>query len=290
MSATKNEQSVAIQWFPGHMAKARNQIEDKLKLVDVVIECLDARIPISSQNPMLQVITKQKPKLIILTKDDLANKQATSKWIKVLSSEFVHVIALDLKKDRVYEKIKQATDDLLKEKREREAKRGMKPRPTRAMIVGIPNVGKSTLINALSKKRVANVGNIPGVTKAQQWLRITKDFELLDTPGILWPRFEDQEVALKLALISAIKDHHFDRVQVIDFGIKLMSDIAPEQVMERYMVAYEKPIEVWLEKVAIKLNMTSNLGVDMERVEAYVLKDLQDGRMGRMTWDIQDDA
>lgn len=288
MNKTENNEGIqkaTINWFPGHMAKARNQIQERLKVVDIVIECLDARVPISSQNPMLQSVIKHKPKLVILTKDDLADETQTAAWIKQLTSEDVHVIALDLKQDRVYDRIKKASDVLLKERRERDAKRGLRPRPTRAMIVGIPNVGKSTLINALSKKRVATVGNTPGVTKHQQWLRITKDFELLDTPGILWPKFEDQQVALKLALVSAIKDHHFDSMQVILFGIEYLSVHYPKLILARYQIPYEAPIELWIERVGKQLNMVKEHGVDLDRIEAYVLKDLQDGRIGRVTWD-----
>ena len=185
-----------IQWFPGHMAKARREIEEKLKVVDIALVLVDARIPISSQNPMAMEILKNKPQLMILTKSDMADNNMTKKWEKYFLNQGKKAISIDSISGLNVKKIETLAKEILKEKIERDLKRGMKMRPIRAIIVGIPNVGKSTLINKLAGKKVANVGNMPGVTKAQQWIRLNQNLELLDTPGVLWPKFDDKKIEL----------------------------------------------------------------------------------------------
>lgn len=193
-----------INWFPGHMAKALREIEEQVKAIDIIIELLDARAPFGSRNPEIQSIIKNKPHLIILTKTDLANPKETNKWLEYFKSQGKEVMTFNLLKFD-YTLLKKTCQDILKEKMEKDKAKGLRPRPIRALIVGIPNVGKSTLINKLAKRKATNVENRPGVTKAQQFIRVDQDFVLLDTPGVLWPNFEDKEVATHLALIGTIK-------------------------------------------------------------------------------------
>ena len=190
----QNGSKINIQWFPGHMTKAKREMQEKLKMVDFVIELRDARIPNASRNPMLDELCKQKPRLIILSKRDKAQASYTKQWIAHLSNETTKVLALDILKDSVTQMVVDASQQLMKAKIERMIRRGIRPRAMRAMVVGVPNVGKSTFINRISKKKIATTGDRPGVTKALQWSRVNKDLELLDTPGVLWPKFEDEQV------------------------------------------------------------------------------------------------
>ena len=202
----QNGSKINIQWFPGHMTKAKREMQEKLKMVDFVIELRDARIPNASRNPMLDELCKQKPRLIILSKRDKAQASYTKQWIAHLSNETTKVLALDILKDSVTQMVVDASQQLMKAKIERMIRRGIRPRAMRAMVVGVPNVGKSTFINRISKKKIATTGDRPGVTKALQWSRVNKDLELLDTPGVLWPKFEDEQVGLLLAVTGAIRD------------------------------------------------------------------------------------
>ena len=197
---------MTIQWFPGHMAKARREVTEKLKLVDIVFELIDARLPLSSRNPMIDEVIHQKPRLLILNKADLADDTETKKWIQYFEAREIRAIAINSFEGKGMQAITKAAKEILEPKLARMRSRGIRPGAIRAMIVGIPNVGKSTLINRLAKKNIAKTGNMPGVTKAQQWIKYEKELELLDTPGILWPKFEDKEAGYKLALTGAIKD------------------------------------------------------------------------------------
>nr|MDE5977810.1 ribosome biogenesis GTPase YlqF [Turicibacter sp.] len=197
---------MTVQWFPGHMAKARRQIQEKLQLVDIVYELLDARIPYSSSNPMMNEIIKHKPKLIILNKVDIADPNVTQQWLSYFNEQNQPVITVDALHQNAIKKITEASKEILKEKFEKEKAKGLRPRPIRAMILGIPNVGKSTLTNNLAKRRAAQTGDRPGVTKSQQWIKVEKELELLDTPGVLWPKFEEKRVGYNLAVTGAIKD------------------------------------------------------------------------------------
>ena len=199
-----------IQWFPGHMAKALREISERIKVVDIVIEICDARAPLSSINPELFNIIKNKPRIMILSKKDLADENITKSWLKYFEEKGYIALAMNLNKDNL-DIIFNISKVCLKEKIEKDKRRGLKPQPIRALVVGIPNVGKSTFINKMSKRKAANVGNMPGVTKAQQWIKIKNDFELLDTPGVLWPKFENQEIGTRLALIGMIKQDILDK-------------------------------------------------------------------------------
>ena len=200
------EQKKIIQWYPGHMAKARRQMEENLKKVDFVIEIRDARIPQASKNPMLSELIGQKPRLILLSKKDKADPVYTKKWISYLESQGNKVLALDLIKDNYKNQLIQASKEICSSFIEKQKRRGIKPRALRAMVCGIPNVGKSTFINSLAKRKAAQTADRPGVTKSLQWIKLASDLELLDTPGVLWPKFEDTDTGYKLALLGPIKD------------------------------------------------------------------------------------
>ena len=195
-----------FQWYPGHMTKAKRQMQEDIKLIDLVIELVDARIPLSSRNPDIDELGKNKYRLILMNKADLADKEQTKKWAEYFKSKGFFVVSLDARTKNSMKSITDIVMEACKEKIERDRKRGIKNRPVRAMVVGIPNVGKSTFINSYAGKACAKTGNKPGVTKGKQWIRLNKNVELLDTPGILWPKFEDQMVGLRLALIGSIKD------------------------------------------------------------------------------------
>ena len=225
---------MTIQWFPGHMAKARRQVTEKLKLVDIIFELVDARLPLSSRNPMIDEVVNQKTRLLILNKQDMADENETRKWVQYFAEQGHKAVAINSLEGKGLQLVTKAAQELLQEKWDRMRSRGMKPRAIRAMIVGIPNVGKSTLINRLAKKNLAKTGNMPGVTKAQQWIKVGKELELLDTPGILWPKFEDPEVGYKLALTGAIKDTIINMEDLAVYGLRFLETHYPERMKERY--------------------------------------------------------
>ncbi|MER2262735.1 MAG: ribosome biogenesis GTPase YlqF, partial [Psychrobacillus sp.] len=213
---------MTIQWFPGHMAKARREVTENLKLVDIIFELIDARLPLSSRNPMLDEVVHQKTRLLILNKMDMADDVQTKKWIAYFEAQGLPTVAINSLEGKGLQAVFKASKELLKPKWDRMKERGIKPRPIRAMIVGIPNVGKSTLINRFAKKNIAKTGNTPGVTKRQQWIKVEKEIELLDTPGILWPKFEDQIIGYKLALTGAIKDAVINMEDLAVYGLRFL--------------------------------------------------------------------
>lgn len=277
-----------IQWFPGHMAKARREVAEKLKLVDVVLEIVDARLPMSSRNPMLDSLIQQKPRIILLNKADLADPQETAKWQHYFEAQGHACLSINANEGKGINKIVPTAKELLKEKMERQKERGIKPRAIRAMCIGIPNVGKSTLLNRLARKNMAKTGNMPGVTKGQQWLKTGKDLELLDTPGILWPRFEDQEIGKKLALTGAIKDTLLHMDDLVLFGLNYFLEHYPNQLQERYQLTEE---EMNLSAVDILLRITEKRGFkeDYDRASIMIVQEIRDGRLGRYTLDKAED-
>ncbi|CRK80505.1 ribosome biogenesis GTPase YlqF [Neobacillus massiliamazoniensis] len=227
---------MTIQWFPGHMAKARREVTEKLKLVDIIFELVDARIPYSSRNPMIDEIIQHKPRLVLLNKADMADREVTKQWIAFFKEKGIRALAINSQAGEGMKEIVQASHEILKEKLDRLRAKGVRPRAIRAMIVGIPNAGKSTLINRLAKKNIAKTGNTPGVTKAQQWIKVGKELELLDTPGILWPKFEDQEVGMKLAITGAIKDTLLNLQDLTVYSLRFLEKAYPERLKERYQL------------------------------------------------------
>lgn len=276
-----------IQWFPGHMAKARREVEEKLKLVDFVMELVDARAPLSSQNPMLQQVLQNKPKMIILMKKDLADYSQTNKWIDYFQEKGNTAEAINVNEKADIQKVIQLAKDLGQEKMDKLKKKGIQPRPARAMIVGIPNVGKSTLINRLANKKIAKIGDKPGVTKQQLWIKVKRDFELLDTPGILWPKFEDEMVGLRLAALGTIKDQLLSLQDVAAFVIKYLQKNYPDLMEERYPID-RKMHDMWDVFVAIGQKrgcLESGGNVNFDKVADVVLRDLRTGRLGNITFE-----
>ncbi|WP_404452599.1 ribosome biogenesis GTPase YlqF [Virgibacillus necropolis] len=276
---------MAIQWFPGHMAKARRQVEEKLKLVDFVMELVDARAPLSSQNPMLQQVLQSKPKMIILMKKDLADQRETDKWIAYFQEKDITAIAINVNNKGDIQKVIHLAKALGQEKMDKLKKKGIQPRATRAMIVGIPNVGKSTLINRLANKKAAKTGDRPGVTKQQLWIKVKKDFELLDTPGILWPKFEDEMVGLRLAALGTIKDQLLSLQDITVFVIRYFQEHYPTLLEERYEIDRDSTdiVEIF-EAIGKKRGCLESGGtVNFDKVADVVIQDLRTGRLGTIT-------
>ena len=272
-----------IQWFPGHMSKARRQVQENLKHVDFVTILVDARLPLSSQNPMLTKIVGDKPKLLILNKADLADSNRTKEWRSYFERQGIKTLAINSKEQSTVKLVTDAAKSLMADKIQRLRERGIQKETLRTMIIGIPNAGKSTLMNRLAGKKIAVVGNKPGVTKGQQWLKSNKDLEILDTPGILWPKFEDELVGLKLALTGAIKDQLLPMDEVTIFGLNYFKTYYPERLEERF-----KGIDLEEEAPEIIMEMTRKLGFreDYDRFYNLFVKEVRDGKLGRYTLDI----
>jgi ribosome biogenesis GTPase A len=267
------------------MAKARREVEEKLKLVDFVMELVDARAPLSSQNPMLQQVLQQKSKMVVLMKKDLADNRQTEEWISYFKEQSIPAIAINVNDKSDIKKVIQLAKDLGQEKLDKLIKKGIQPRPSRAMIVGIPNVGKSTLINRLANKKIAKTGDRPGVTKQQLWIKVKKDFELLDTPGILWPKFEDELVGYRLAAIGTIKDQLLSMQDIVAFVISYLQKHYPERLEERYPIDRDMT-DMWEIFEAIGKQrgaLESGGSVNFEKVSDLVIRDLRTGRLGNIT-------
>lgn len=276
----------SIQWFPGHMSKARRQVQEQIKLVDFVTVLVDARLPLSSQNPMLTKIIGEKPKLLVLNKADLADPVITQQWKSHFEQEGMLTLALNSKEQSTVKKVTDAAKALMADKIARQRERGIQTETLRTMIIGIPNAGKSTLMNRLAGKKVAVVGNKPGVTKGQQWLKSNKDLEILDTPGILWPKFEDEEVALKLALTGAIKDQLLPMDEVTIFGLNYFKKHYPTALKSRF-----KQMDLTEEAPEIIMDMTRSLGFrdDYDRFYSLFVKEVRDGKLGKYSLDRLDE-
>ncbi|WP_392456253.1 ribosome biogenesis GTPase YlqF [Chryseomicrobium aureum] len=282
---------MTIQWFPGHMAKARREVTENLKLVDIVFELVDARLPVSSRNPMLEQIVHQKTKLMILTKADMADERETAKWIEYYATQGIQAVAINSFEGKDLQKVLKETRVLLKPKFDRMKSRGMKPRAIRAMILGIPNVGKSTLINRFAKKNIARTGNTPGVTKSQQWIKIAKELELLDTPGILWPKFEDQQIGFKLALSGAIKDAVLRMEDLAVYALRFLEAHYPERLQERFQL---ETVGDDLEQVFNHIGQLRKVyatggEVDYDAVAELIVRDVRNEHLGRLTFDFVED-
>lgn len=273
------------------MAKARREVEEKLKLVDFVMELVDARAPLSSQNPMLQQVLQNKPKMIVLMKRDLADHKETEKWISYFKDRDITAISINVNDKADIKRVIQLAKELGQEKMEKLKKKGIQPRPARAMIVGIPNVGKSTLINRLANKKIAKTGDRPGVTRHQLWIKVKKDFELLDTPGILWPKFEEEVVGYRLAAIGTIKDQLLSLQDIVAFVIKYMQQYYPKQLIDRYQI-HPDTEDMWDIFVTIGKQhgaLESGGNVNFDKVSDIVLRDLRTGRLGNITLETPDE-
>ena len=273
-----------IQWFPGHMAKALREIEEKIKLVDIVLELIDARIPLSSINPVIKDILKNKPKLVIMNKSDMSDEVINSEWKNYFNKNNIPCVFVNSKNGDNIKRISIICKDILKEKLEKERLKGLKPRSIRTLVLGIPNVGKSTLINKLAGKNVANTGNMPGVTKAQQWIRINKDLDLLDTPGVLWPKFDDLKVGYNLALTGAIKDTVIRRDDMMLYFLDFLKESKyASNFEERYEVSLSDDNVNVLNKIAKNKMFYKGDYVDYERIYDLILNDFRNLKLGRIT-------
>ncbi|PID02767.1 ribosome biogenesis GTPase YlqF [Sporosarcina sp. P2] len=282
---------MTIQWFPGHMAKARREVSEKLKLVDIVFELIDARLPLSSRNPMIDEVTQQKPRLLILNKMDLADEVQTKRWIAYFENQGLRTVAINSFEGKGLQTVTKAAKEILQPKYDRMKQRGIRPGAIRAMIVGIPNVGKSTLINRLAKKNIAKTGNKPGVTKAQQWIKFEKELELLDTPGVLWPKFEDQNVGYKLALTGAIKDSVLNMEELAVYGLRFLESHYPERLAQRYeMTTVGDNIQSLFNKIGERRKVYTVGGeIDYDKVAEIIVQDIRDQQVGKLTFDFPEE-
>ncbi|MCI7107189.1 MAG: ribosome biogenesis GTPase YlqF [Lachnospiraceae bacterium] len=273
-----------FQWYPGHMTKAKRQMQEDIKLIDLVIELVDARIPLSSRNPDIDELGKNKYRLILMNKADLADPKATEEWSAFFRGKGYYVVSLDARRKVGMKSITDKIMEACREKIERDRKRGIKNRPVRAMVVGIPNVGKSTFINSYAGKACAKTGNKPGVTKGKQWIRLSKEVELLDTPGILWPKFEDQAVGLRLALIGSIKDEILNIDELAIELIRFLKMSYAGILAERYAVDESRELPDILCEIAENRKCISKGGeLDYSKAAALLIDEFRSGRLGRIT-------
>jgi len=267
-----------VQWFPGHMVKALKEIYEKQKMVDMLIEIVDSRAPLSSRNP--ELVNINKPRLIVMSKKDYADSSIVNEWIKHFTNSEVKVVCQDLVNGFNLKEIISACNDLMKAKFERDARRGIKNRTIRAMVVGIPNVGKSTFINKLAKRKAAKAGNQPGVTKSQQWVK-TDNIELLDTPGVLWPKFESKDIGVKLALIGTIKEEILNNDDLSSLCVSFLKEYYPDYLNKRYNI--EVIDDNIYENIAKRRNLLlSNNRYDLEKAKYLLLKEFKEGIIGKV--------
>ena len=281
----KSFSKVSISWYPGHMTKTKREIKEKIDLIDIVFEVVDARIPYSSKNKEIEEMTKGKPRVIVMTKIDLCDSGKTNKWIKYYEDKDYIVIPIDLINNPntkiIFDKIKPLVDEINSKRKSK----GLKERKARILIMGVPNVGKSTLINRLVGRKATNVGNRPGVTKNLEWIRINDKVELLDTPGILWPKLDEEEVAYNLASMTAIKEEVLDSEDIAIYIIKKLLSDYPDNIINRYSLTKIEDIVDILDEIGKKIGAFRNSETDYDRVYKRVIKDLQDGYLGKITFD-----
>ncbi len=291
---------VSLNWYPGHMAKTRRQIEEDLKIVDIVIELLDARIPISSQNPNIKELTAKKKKIIVLNKCDLADEKQNQKWISYFAKNGQVAVLTDSNSGKGIDNCIKQIEKIMEEDLQGQAEKGRIGRKIRAMIVGIPNVGKSSFINRISKRTTAGVGNKPGVTKQKQWIRINEKIELLDTPGVLWPKFESEEVALNLAFTGTIKEDILQRTEIAYQLVKFLLENYPEKLCDRYGITKEyidktlnqdQPENFNIYEIMLEIGrkrgcIISGGNIDEEKTSRMILDEFKNGKLGKITLEI----
>lgn len=285
MKIMNNENKANINWYPGHMAKTKREISEKLNLIDVVFEVIDARIPYSSKNKDIDKMIKNKKRVLIMTKIDMCDIINTNKWIKYYEEKGIKVISVDLINKKNISEIFKVTEEVNKELNDKRKEKGLKERKVRILILGIPNVGKSTLINTLVGKKATNVGNKPGITRHLEWIRINKDIELLDTPGILWPKLDDDTIAHNLAAMTAIKEEILDTEDIAIYIINTMLKLYKDNIVNRYnLTSYNDVVEV-LDMIGKKIGAVRNNETDYEKVYSIILRDLREGYLGKVTFD-----
>lgn len=278
-----------FQWYPGHMTKAKRMMQENIKLIDLIIELVDARVPLASRNPDIDELGKNKARLILLNKSDLAEDRWNDAWVEYFKAQGFYVVKVNSRKGGGIKSIQGVIQEACKEKMERDRKRGILNRPVRAMVVGIPNVGKSTFINTLAGKACTKTGNKPGVTKGKQWIRLNKQVELLDTPGILWPKFEDQTVGLRLALIGSIKDEILNTEELAAQLIRFLQENYPGVLEEKYAISSDEDPYVMLGGIAKSRHcLVRGSELDTEKAALLLMDDFRGGRLGRLTLEYPD--
>ena len=280
-----------IQWYPGHMTKAKRAMKEDIKLIDLVIELVDARVPLSSRNPDIDDLAKGKARMVLLNKSDLADERVNAQWAAWFEAKNIHAVKVDSRNKGTVKQVQSVVQEACKEKIERDRKRGIMNRPIRTMVVGIPNVGKSTFINSFAGKACAKTGNKPGVTKGNQWIRLNKTLELLDTPGILWPKFEDQAVGLKLALIGSINDQILNKDDLACRCIRILKERYPGMVSQRFGLETEdkEPAAILEDVARLRSCLMKGGELDIARAAAMVLDDFRSGKLGRVTLERPED-
>lgn len=273
-----------IQWYPGHMTKARRMMEEDIKLIDLVIELVDARLPLSSRNPDIDNLAKNKARLILLNKSDLSDERINNQWTEYFKEKGFFVVKLDSRSGAGMKAINGVIQEACKEKIERDRKRGILNRPVRAMVVGIPNVGKSTFINSYAKKACAKTGNKPGVTRGKQWIKLNKNLELLDTPGILWPKFEDQQIGLRLAMAGSINDEILNIAELAVHLIRFLKEEYSGTLNERYGVDEEaKELDI-LEQIGVRRGcLKKGSVIDIDKTADILIDEFRAGKLGRIS-------
>ena len=273
-----------IQWYPGHMTKARRAMKEDMKLIDLVIELVDARVPFSSRNPDIDELAAGKARMVLLNKADLADEAKNAAWAALFESRGIHVAKIDARNKGSLKQVQAVIQEACKEKIERDRRRGILNRPIRTMVVGIPNVGKSTFINSFAGKACAKTGNKPGVTKGNQWIRLNKQVELLDTPGILWPKFEDQTVGLRLALIGSIKDEVLQTEELAAELIRFLAANYPGVLENKYTITAAPDPYVMLGRIAESRHcLVRGNELDTEKAAMLLMDDFREGKLGRLT-------
>lgn len=286
----RRRETMHFQWYPGHMTKAKRMMQENIKLIDIVVELVDARVPFSSKNPDIDELAKNKYRLILLNKTDLADREATDRWEAYFKSQGFAVAKVNSQKGTGVKAVNGVIQEACKEKIERDRRRGIKNRPIRAMIVGIPNVGKSTFINSFAGKACAKTGNKPGVTKGKQWIKLNKNVELLDTPGILWPKFDDQNVGLRLALIGSIKDEIVNRSEMAIEFIDFLKESYPGLLAKRYEVNEDADRVAILEEIATNRKCLAKGGsYDLEKAAILLLDEFRSGKIGYITLELPEE-
>ena len=273
-----------IQWYPGHMTKAKRAMKEDIKLIDLVIELVDARMPLGSRNPDIDVLARGKGRMILLNKADLADERKNEQWTSWFKAQGFHVVKINARTGMGLKQITPLVQEACREKIERDRRRGIKNRPVRAMVVGIPNVGKSTFINSFAGKACAKTGNKPGVTKGNQWIRLNKGVELLDTPGILWPKFEDQQVGIRLACVGSIKDDILNMEELALWLIDYLRENYKDILADRYQITEEGSAVEVLEQIARARGcLKKQEELDYAKASLILFDDFRSGKMGRIT-------
>ena len=294
-----------VQWYPGHMTKAKRQMQEDIKLIDLIIELVDARVPLSSRNPDIDELGKNKARMILLNKADLADERQNRAWMEYFKEKGIYAVSIDSRNKGSMKAVSAAITEACKEKTERDRRRGIKNRPVRAMVAGIPNVGKSTFINTFAGKACAKTGNKPGVTKGKQWIKLGRNVEMLDTPGILWPRFENQDVGMRLAMIGSINDNILNIEELAIDTINYVYNNYPDNIIERYELDKEavkasydesainpdNSIALYImEQAALKRGcIKKGNAIDYEKTANIILDDFRSGRLGRITLERSED-